>query len=228
MRKINDESISWYHVNQNVGLKFGRLTIISFAYKLKGKCFYNCICDCGTERVNQISTLKIGHTKSCGCLNIEQAKIGAKKKFKKHGTANTRLYKCWKDAKNRCTKIKNAHYSDYGGRGIIMCDEWLCDCMAFQSWALLNGYTDKLTLERKDVNGNYCPENCTWIAKGDQVHNQRKTLFIEYNGERLSAAQWGHRLGSPSLVSDRIRRGWEKIKAITKPNLNNEKKGINI
>lgn len=142
-----------------------------------------------------------GRTKSCGCLQREQAtnhmrevgkvfgKITGKENLRKalqegkgvtggnykHGLTGTRLYNIYHGMKERCLNPKCHSYTDYGGRGITICKEWLEDVQKFVNWALTHGYADNLTIERKDVNGNYEPDNCTWITNAEQQKNKRNT-----------------------------------------------------
>lgn len=96
-----------------------------------------------------------------------------------HGMSKTRLYRIWSNMKNRCMNNKMRGYEYYGGRGISVCKEWLSfNC--FSCWALSNGYNDTLTLDRINVNGNYCPENCRFVSMEVQSKNKRNNLY--YNG----------------------------------------------
>ena len=91
----------------------------------------------------------------------------------RHGDYKTRLYRIWADMKSRCYYEKNNHYDTYGGRGITVCDEWKNDFVLFRNWALANGYSDELTLDRKDNNIGYTPDNCRWVTRAAQAHNLR-------------------------------------------------------
>lgn len=102
----------------------------------------------------------------------------------KHGATGTRLHNIWRDMLKRC----ESRNPKYGGRGIIVCPAW-CDFVAFQTWALTNGYVDHLTIEREDVNGNYEPGNCKWIHQSLQARNRRTTRWIKIEGRRISLAE---------------------------------------
>jgi hypothetical protein len=126
---------------------------------------------CGTEfRANTQNILR-GTTKSCGCYQ----KRRASETNKTHGLGCTRLCAVWREIKTRTLNPKNKRYSDYGGRGITICDEWENDFMSFYNWAMSNGYEENkgLSIDRIDNDGNYCPENCRWTTSTIQTRNQR-------------------------------------------------------
>lgn len=111
----------------------------------------------------------------------------------KHGKYRTRLYGIWALARARCQKPYANGYKDYGGRGISFCSEWDQDFEVFETWALSNGYADNLTLERKDVNGNYFPNNCIWADQNVQSANARKrpNTKFQYKGvDQLPGGRW--------------------------------------
>lgn len=98
-----------------------------------------------------------------------------------HGMKGTRLYGIWQNMKNRCRNCHVACYKDYGGRGITFCKEWN-SFLGFYDWAVANGYNDDLTLDRIDVNGNYCPSNCRFVTRSVQARNKRNNIFV---GDKL-------------------------------------------
>lgn len=122
----------------------------------------------------QISAnLKSGRIKSCGC----QRYIELSERNKKHGMAGTRIYRIWRGMISRCKYKTATGYENYGARGISVCKEWE-DFERFYLWALENGYSDELTIERKNVDGNYEPGNCEWITWEMQESNKRKRTSI--------------------------------------------------
>lgn len=161
MRKIIDLS------NQ----KFGKLTVIKYLGNDKHKkALWLCKCDCGNETVVESSRLRKGHTKSCGCYRNESAFI----KSTTHGKSKSRLYKIWYAMVNRCYNPSSESYKSYGARGIKICD-CIPDFITFYQWSVNNGYSDELTIERKNVNDNYCicQNNIKWAGKVEQARNTR-------------------------------------------------------
>ena len=169
------------------GRRFGRLTVLyqgeDAITPSNGKHIqrYMCLCDCGNTKLIRKYHLTRGLILSCGCLHREN--LGEYRK--KHGYSHKeRLYGVWLNMKERCRNPKNNHYKSYGGRGISVCDEWSNDYLAFRSWSLNHGYAEEvrlsgrnnLTIDRIDVNGNYCPENCRWITNKENCLNKRNTL----------------------------------------------------
>lgn len=118
--------------------------------------------------------------------------------------------------KQRCRDTTHVHYHNYGGRGIKVCNEWLNDYSAFRDWALANGYQEKLTLDRIDNDGDYCPENCRWQTIKQQSNNRRTNKFITFNGTTKTMAEWADHLGiTRHCLYQRFKIGWSVEKALT-------------
>lgn len=156
------------------GQRFGRLTVITEVIQGRDRRRrWLCFCDCGGAITTSASKLRSGNTQSCGCLRRETARA----EHLLHGGKGTRLYNIWKNARQRCRNPKATDFKLYGGRGITFCTEW-DDFANFKEWALRNGYTDELTLDRIDPDGDYCPENCRWATWKEQRHNQRRSKGV--------------------------------------------------
>lgn len=160
------------------GKRFGRLTVlrrcneeVNHSY---GHSVWICVCNCGKETVVYGSSLLQGRTKSCGCYQAETARQANST----HGQSNTRLHRIWAGMKERCCNINAANYKNYGGRGISVCEEWMRDFVAFRDWAVTHGYSDDLSIDRIDVNGNYDPENCRWATAKEQNNNKRNNRLL--------------------------------------------------
>lgn len=198
------------------GMKFGRWTVIGAApnHITKGGypvSMWDCICECGTRRAVRGNDLKLGKSVSCGCYMIENPAS------KKHGASNSHLYKIYYGMKSRCYNPKNKNYSHYGERGIEICDEWQ-DYGTFEKWALSNGYADGLTIERRNVNDGYCPDNCCWVSLAKQQRNKRTNKVITFDGESHIAAEWDEIMGfNKGTINSRLKRGWNEKDAISIP-----------
>jgi hypothetical protein len=129
---------------------------------------------------------------------------------------NKRLYRIWRDMKSRCYYQKNDNYKYYGGRGIIVCPEWLQSFKAFEAWAIANGYHDGMTIDRKNTDGNYEPSNCRFITHREQQNNRSNNHLIEYRGQIHNVSQWATIFGiKQCTMFRRLEIGWsmEKIEA---------------
>jgi hypothetical protein len=136
-----------------------------------------------------------------------------------HGECRSKLYKTWADMRRRCLDQKNKCWKDYGGRGISFAAEW-GDFSTFRAWAIDHGFKPSLTLERADVNGNYCPENCSWVPMAAQARNRRDTVRLEAWGESKTALDWASDsrcVVSAHTLRKRARRGWDHESAISTP-----------
>lgn len=199
------------------GMRFGRLTVIKESENsIRKKNVHRtwlCLCDCGKEKTIRSSALTGGKTVSCGCYGVEQRAKGCTK----HNHSNDRLYKLRRGMMQRCNNPKAPGYESYGGRGITICDEWLGEngFINFYNWAISNGYSDELTIDRIDVNGNYEPSNCRWVTIREQNYNKRSTHYITAFGKTQSMAEWvkEYRLNKSTFYA-RIKAGWNPEDAI--------------
>jgi len=190
------------------GERFGRLTVVSQAdssFTASGKPVrrWICQCDCGNTIVTTRQNLKKGDTRSCGCLKTETTK----NRMMTHGDSKTVLYKRWKAMRKRCANPNNADYPHYGGRGIRVCDEWQ-DYRAFKEWALSHGYSDDLSIDRIDVDGNYEPNNCRFISMKEQCNNRSSNICVTYKGKNYTIAELAELTGIQySTLYERVKRG---------------------
>ena len=204
------------------GLRFGKLTVIgrapdqiSYPKSKKGKAFkrrmWYCQCDCGSPvKIIRGSHLQYGKILSCGCF-IREKIVEIKST---HKQSDSRLYGVWQNMKNRCYNRNVRSYTNYGGRGITVCDEWKDDFISFSEWAYANGYRSQAeygecTLERKDVNGPYSPENCTFASEKEQANNRTSNKYVEYQGTQYTVSQLAQELGlNYATLWNRLNNGW--------------------
>lgn len=132
---------------------------------------------------------------------------------------HTRLNNIYSHMKARCYNSNGWNYQYYGARGIKVCDEWKNNYQKFKEWAINNGYSNNLTIDRIDVNGDYCPENCRWVTDKEQKNNTRRNHYITYNGKTQSMKQWAEELNiSYYVLRSRINRSkWSIEKAFNTP-----------
>ena len=151
-------------INDIKGRRFGSLVALKRIGSDKmGHSLWECKCDCGKLIVNLSNRLLTGNSSTCGCRNG-------------HGMRYTRIYRTWINMKVRCYNPKQDNYRYYGAKGIEVCDEWRDSFQAFMDWALSHGYSDNLTIDRKNPKMNYTPNNCQWITINENARNARKKV----------------------------------------------------
>ncbi len=209
-----------------VGKRFGKL-IVKEKHPERtrsGKVQWVCICDCGNETVTYTGSLNSGNTKSCGCQRAIAARSTGKSKIT-HGMTGSSEYKAWQSMRERCYRESSENYPHYGGRGISVCDEWR---NSFENFLRDMGSkpSPDLSLERKDTNGNYTPNNCHWASIQTQNNNKRSNRFYLWEGEMLTLVEISRRTGIPyETLSSRINRmglgineavTWKRYKHVNK------------
>jgi hypothetical protein len=213
----------------SVGSKFTRWTVVSEAdpkfYEgpkgIVNHPYWNCICECGTERQVRQTVLRSGKSRSCGCLHDEE--LGSRKL--KHGYAAGGVirpeYYVWQAMVARCVNPKIRMYPHYGGRGITVCERWL----KFENFLedMGNRPSDDHSLDRIENDKGYEYGNCRWAVPEVQQNNRRNTVFVEYNGERLPLAEVVRKHNSVvdlEVVRCRVmRQGWSLERAMSTPKL---------
>lgn len=190
------------------GLRFNRLMVIDLSHRQMRKdgkgsvIFWRCMCDCGT--IKTLSSPHLRRAKSCGCYRRENT---ARMKTT-HGMTGTSIYYIWAHVVERCTNPNNERYANYGGRGIKVCDRW----KRFEGFLADMGpsWFDGASIERKDVDGDYCAGNCSWIPLREQSKNRQSSIFVDTPWGTMNAIYVARRLGlSPGTFYWRIKR-WPK------------------
>lgn len=183
--------------------RFGKLVILNEIFIAGNERSFECKCDCGNTVEVSLKSLRNSGTKSCGCLQ----KAHASNVNRKHGLYKTRLHGIWKNMRQRCYNPKASKYDSYGGKGVIICEEWKNNFEPFYSWSLSNGYADDLTIDRKEVSGNYEPDNCRWITRKAQNYNTTRSRIIFYRGKSQTITEWAVELGMETkTLSDRLKK----------------------
>jgi hypothetical protein len=196
-----------------IGRTYNFLTVVKPLRKEKRVgTIYECLCECGNVTEANATQLVRGNKKSCGCFARKVSRenmiaVHESKGRKIHDMHGTRLHNLWRAMISRCTYVGDTNYHHYGGRGITVCDSWR-DFITFKDWALSHGYSDELSIDRIDVNGNYEPKNCQWIPFSKQYRNKRTTHWIEVNGENKTITEWANMIGiSHSAIIQAKKRG---------------------
>jgi hypothetical protein len=166
-----------------IGNRYGRLTVIEhLGVRGRRVHYWKCQCDCGKNVESSGDNLKEGNCKSCGCISKECDWN------KTHSMSNTSEYKIWNSMKMRCINSNSESYSYYGGRGIKVCDRWINSFENF--YEDMGKRPEGMSIDRIDVNGDYCPENCRWATMEEQSRNKRDNIHIEYKGQTKILTDW--------------------------------------
>lgn len=192
------------------GQRFGRLTVVERSpdyvqHNGRHRARWKCVCDCGSELITNGDALRAGRTTSCGCFRKElMSEIRST-----HHETSTKLYGVWCAIKRRCYNKNAAHYEDYGGRGILMCDTWRDNYESFRDWAYSHWYHESLTIDRVDNSKGYSPENCRWVDCGVQASNRRSNVNLTFCGETHTLTEWADKVGvNRGTMFSRYYAGW--------------------
>lgn len=180
------------------GKTYGELTVLERTDNYISPSGYEktrwiCKCNCGNLTKVTSQDLKRGDVVSCGCYSIK-SKI---KNATTHGYSKEKLYGTWKGIKARCYNKNHKNYNDYGGRGIVMCNEWKESYVQFRQWCVNNNYESGMTVERINNDDCYSPHNCRLASRKEQASNRRSNRYITYNGESHNIQWWSEKTGIP-------------------------------
>ena len=208
------------------GQQFGKLTVLYDFRKeyAKGKYVHycHCICDCEnkTEKDVRACYLLAGSISDCGCMRSEHGR----KASTHHGMKFTRIYDIWQDIKGRCNRPSTVGYKNYGGRGITYDSRWekfepFYEDMGKSYEEHVREFGEKDTsIDRINVDGNYCKDNCKWSTIEEQANNKTSTKFITYNNETHSLMHWSKIVDIPyKTISSRLIKGWSEEDALYTP-----------
>ena len=206
---VVSNGVSMSNLKNLTGMTFNRLYVIKRVSNDKSERarWLLCRCKCGTIKTVLGKHLLSHKIQSCGCLQRERTT--------KHNKCHTRLYNIWRGMKDRCYNSNVLEYDNYGGRGIKVCEEWLNDFQAFYNWSMSHGYSDDLTIDRKENDGDYCPENCRWVTYKEQNNNTSRNRLLTNAGETHTISEWSEILGiNASTISSRLSRGCSDVEAL--------------
>ena len=177
----------------------GRLQPLGFPFRMGRKTYVVCSCACGAVLVVRKDHMQTDNTLSCGCLHTEAATT--------HGMKNSSEYVIFRGMHTRCSNLKAVNYDDYGGRGISVCSRWFDFALFLADMGMRPG--SEYSIERKDTNGNYEPENCMWATPVEQQNNKRSNVRLEIEGVVKTIANWSRESGvPPQTIRWRLRKGW--------------------
>lgn len=195
-----------------IGQKRNYLTLVDY-YREHKRTYAVCKCDCGNMSTPTMQSFLNGHSKSCGCY----FKKVQRERFLTHNMHKTRIYRIFHSMHDRCENPNINTFKHYGARGIKVCDEW-STFEGFRDWAFSNGYTDELSIDRIDVNGDYTPENCRWTTTRVQSLNKTNTRYLTHNGITKTLVEWGEQsVCGVQAFRGRIGAGWDMDRALTEP-----------
>ena len=194
----------WFNKINLIGMKFGRLTIVSkvVADNAVKKMIVRCECSCGKIIDIHMTNLIHTGTRSCGCLSGSINKMRST-----HNRTNTSEYHIWASMKARCFNEKSKYYHHYGGRGITVCDSWID---SFEQFFNDMGARPSMrhSLDRINVDGDYKASNCRWATTVQQANNTRSNRYLTYQGVTKTIAEWGRQLGiNRHTIQSRLNRG---------------------
>lgn len=223
-------------IKNKVGMKFGKLTVLSLEGRKSGRTYWNCICDCGETTTARGDKMITGERVSCGCIE-KQNKLtlylkssggrrsgGSRCGNAKHNMTNTRFYRIWKGMKARCLNANNKDYPNYGGKGIKVYESWV----TFEKFKndMYDSYVEHVrlygekdtTLDRIDTLGNYEPDNCRWATQLEQQQNRTNNKLVYFKEKEYIASDLARKYNiKPVTFFNRLNRGWDLEKILYTP-----------
>jgi len=215
------------NINDFIGKKFGKLTIIKETDRVGNSRCVLTKCDCGNEQTNSLSSISSGNTKSCGCLR----KNVMRKRSTTHGLSDHPLYSVYHNMIQRCYYTKAEHYYRYGGRGVSVCEEWKNSFKAFYDWAVSKGWHEGLEVDKDKIGTGllYSPEMCCLLTPKENGNCSRRNKLLEYNGKIQSVSMWAEEISiNPFTLYRRLGLGWTAKKTIETPLITTFKKKSNV
>ena len=229
------------NIEEIVGQRFENMVVEAFDHTERRQrsdrerilYYYRCKCDCGKIFISEKSDIKRGKVVSCGCYHKKKFidNLAGNKYREKHGMSGTRFYRTYKLIKRRCYGINSDHYPNYGGRGIKVCDRWLGeDGFIHFKEDMYESYLKHVeeygeantTIDRINVNEDYCPANCRWATWGEQAYNKRNCRYeLHDHNTCKNIIDSAKNIVDPSIDSDilydRLNGGWSLSKALIVP-----------
>jgi hypothetical protein len=198
-------------ITPSVGEQFGKWKVAESSYRPTpySHMFTPCRCQCGCLRKVRTYELLHGKSKMCPRCRSHQNAMS-------HGHSYGPEYNSWVGMLQRCTNPKNTKYASYGARSITVCERW----KSFENFLADMGRRPgpEYSIDRKDNDGNYEPDNCRWATPVEQARNTRANRILSLGGQTLTEAEWAERLGvKQRLISQRLGRGWTVERTLSTP-----------
>lgn len=198
------------------GRVFGQLTVLAYASAVgsRRRHAWLCLCKCGKQTRVSGDNLRRGHSQTCGHSRFTARKTHG---YGGHGKNLRTEYKIYHGILQRCYNPNNPAYKNYGGRGIKVCERWRNSVEAFID-DMGPRPSKAHSVERKDNNGNYEPDNCVWATQREQMQNTRVTPRLTFQNKTLTMAEWAAQFNMEThTLGTRLKRGWPVGRALTQP-----------
>lgn len=195
------------------GCVFGRWSVVDYAGPGQVGATWLCKCLCGTDRVVNAGSLLAGTSTSCGCVSTEKL-VGRNTTHGHNTKGQSPTYRTWRAMLRRCNDPTHTSYSNYGGKGIKVCDEWKSFDRFLED---MGERPEGKTLDRIDGDGFYSKDNCRWMDMQEQANNRVNNHHLQFQGKSLTIAEWARELGiNVSTIRVRLLRGKSTEEALSK------------